>query len=216
MPHDLTTTAGSDAESFYDRFAHLYDLTFKVNRYRNSVENYLRESSLQLPAGAHVLDAGCGTGLLTLALLNVLTRPAFVTAVDLSASSLRTARRAVLAAGAPRKHQFSFAQANILSLPFQDDAFDFIVTSGALEYTPLRAGFDELARVVRPGGYLFHLPVRPSPVSRVLEVMFRFKTHPPAKVISETERHFRIVDHHRFPTSEPIGWTKTAMLSQKQ
>lgn len=202
------------AGSFYDRIAGLYDITFKFNGYSRSLEKYLEEHLPPLPAQARVLDAGCGTGLLTLALMKVLDQPLRITAIDLSSSSLVTARRAV-AENSSRTQSVRFAQANLLQLPFADDSFDLIMTSGVLEYVPLSEGFGELARVIRPGGYMLHLPVRPSPVSRLLEVMFRFKAHPPKEVAKQTQRHFRVVNHHRFPPLEPIGWTKTAVLAQK-
>jgi ubiquinone/menaquinone biosynthesis C-methylase UbiE len=217
MQREATTTdTENGAHTLYDRFASLYDLTFKFNRYARSMERYLRDNPLPLPVGARILDAGCGTGLLTLALLRVLERPARITAVDLSISSLKTAARAVRQTNAPRKHQVSFAQANVLALPFPDETFQLVVTSGVLEYVPLREGLGELARVLAPSGYLIHLPVRPAPFSRLLEVMFRFKTHPPREVEANTTRYFRILDQHRFPPLEPIGWTKSALLSQKQ
>lgn len=204
-----------EAISIYDRFTGLYDLMFRVNRYRPSIERYLRARRLPLPHDARVLDAGCGTGLLTLALLGVLERPSAIAAVDLSISSLMTARRAVRAESAGSRHRVRFAQANALALPFPDASFDFVVTSGVLEYLPLREGLCEFARVVAPGGYFFHLPVRPSPMTRLLELMFRFKAHSPRSVIDNTTRHFRIIDQHHFRPFEPIGWSKTAILAQK-
>lgn len=204
-----------EAVSIYDRFAHLYDLMFRVNGYGRSVERYLSARSLELPAGARVLDAGCGTGLLTLALARVLRKPVSITAVDLSHASLKTARRAVVETkGAPR-HRLRFARADALRLPFPDAAFQMVATSGVLEYLPLREGFQELARVLRPGGYFFHLPVVPSAATRLLELMFRFKAHPPSEVASHTEQHFRVIERHRFAPFEPIGWTKIAVLAQK-
>ncbi|HEV2761427.1 MAG TPA: class I SAM-dependent methyltransferase [Pyrinomonadaceae bacterium] len=211
-----TTRPESGAHTLYDRFAGLYDLTFKFNRYGRSLERYLRETQIPLSTDARILDAGCGTGLLTLALLRVLERPARITAVDLSVKSLRTAREAVRTSPTRRTHSVSFAQANVLALPFADETFEFVVTSGVLEYVPLAEGLKELSRVVAPGGYLLHLPVRPSMFSRLLEVMFRFKAHPPAEVESHTLRHFRILDEYHFPPLDPIGWTKTAILSQKR
>lgn len=213
---EATTTQFPESPvSIYDRFTSLYDLMFRFNGYGRSVERYLRESRLPLPAGARILDAGCGTGLLTLALLNVLERTARITAVDLSARSLHTARRAVGKSGMAPRHQISFIRANVLHLPFADDSFDFVLTSGVLEYVPLRAGMAELARVVAPGGYLFHLPVRPSPASTLLEIMFRFKTHPPQEVTKHTKAFFQVIENYHFPSFEPIGWTKTAVLAQK-
>jgi ubiquinone/menaquinone biosynthesis C-methylase UbiE len=209
---EMTTENG--AGSFYDRIASLYDVTFKFNGYGRSLENYLSRHMPHLSYGARILDAGCGTGLLTLSLLNAARRPVDITAVDLSSSSLSTAKKAV-ADKFGTVPKITFTQANVLALPFADDSFEMIVTSGALEYVPLHAGLSEMARVLAPGGYMLHLPVRPSLVSKLLEVMFRFKTHPPQAVAESTNRYFRVVTHYRFPPLDPIGWSKTAILAQK-
>ena len=217
MTHNEITAESPlvETRSFYDRIASLYNLTFKFNGYGRSLENYLRAHPLPLSSGARILDAGCGTGLLTLALLKVIDLPVNVTAIDLSASSITTARRAVAEAERGSSQHVRFAQANVLTLPFADNSFDFIATSGVLEYVSLEDGFRELARVLVPGGHLLHLPVRPSLVSRFLELLFRFKTHSPKKVADHTRRHFRIVEHYRFPPQHIIGWTKSVVLAQK-
>jgi len=217
MAQNSTTTFDDNrAGSLYDRIARLYDLTSKFNGYGRSLERYFRDHPLPLEDNAQILDAGCGTGLLTLALLRTLARPAHITAIDLSASSLQKARQAVAAALPGRSHRVKFLQANLLSLPFESETFDFIATSGALEYVPLREGLGELSRVLKPGGYLFHLPVRPAPASTMLEIMFRFKTHPPEEVDANTERYMRIISRYHFPATDLIGWTKVAIMSQKQ
>jgi ubiquinone/menaquinone biosynthesis C-methylase UbiE len=203
-----------EAGSFYDRVASLYNLTFKFNGYGRSLEQYLRAHPLPLAPGANILDAGCGTGLLTLALLKVVDMPVQITAIDLSATSISTARRAVKEE-AGRTQSVGFSQANVLALPFRDNSFETIVTSGVLEYVPLEQGFGELARVLAPGGHLLYLPVRPSLPSRFLELLFRFKTHSPREFEENTSRYFQIISHHRFPRFHIIGWTKSAVVAQK-
>ncbi|HEX8558985.1 MAG TPA: class I SAM-dependent methyltransferase [Pyrinomonadaceae bacterium] len=211
-----TTRLAEDPVSVYDRFTNLYDLMFRVNGYGRSVERYLRENPLPLAAGARVLDAGCGTGLLTLAFLRVHRRPASVASIDLSLRSLQTARSAVERQRPGARLRVSFARSNALALPFADETFDLVMTSGVLEYLPLREGLREMARVLAPGGLLFFVPVRPSPLTLLLEVMFRFKAHPPREVDEHTRRFFRVIEHHHFAPHEPIGWTKSLVLAQKQ
>jgi len=217
MAQDLATSGATEvrAGSFYDKIASFYNLTFKFNGYGRSLHHYLRTHPIPMTRNAKILDAGCGTGLLTIALLKALDAPVRITAIDLSGSSIGTAKKAV-EENAGRADRVWFTQANVLALPFSDHSFDFVVTSGVLEYVPLREGLGELARVLKPRGYLLHLPVRPSPVSKMLEVMFRFKTHHPREVAKNTSRYFRVVKHYRFPPLQPIGWSKTAVLAQKK
>jgi ubiquinone/menaquinone biosynthesis C-methylase UbiE len=215
MEYVLTATkTEARAGSYYDKIWRFYDLTFKLNGYGRSLDQYLASRPLPLSPGARILDAGCGTGLLTLALLRSLPFPVSITALDLSAPSVVAARKAV-AQSEGRRRNVNYMQANILALPFADNSFDLVVTSGALEYVPLADGMSELARVISPDGHLLHLPIRPAPLSLFLEVCFRFKHHPPKDVMHKTQNHFKVVDHYRFPPLQAIGWTKTALLAQK-
>lgn len=215
MEYALTATkTEARAGSYYDKIWRLYDLTFKLNGYGRSLDQYFEAHPLPVFPGARVLDAGCGTGTLTLALLRTLRVPVKLTALDLSASSMTTAQKYV-AKNNPRRQPVRFAQGNILCLPFTDEAFDLIVTSGVLEYVPLEEGLCELARVIAPGGHLLHLPMRPSLTTTLLEMLFRFKHHPPHKVADATDRYFQLVSHYHFPRFQVIGWSKSAVLAQK-
>jgi ubiquinone/menaquinone biosynthesis C-methylase UbiE len=208
------TKTQARAGSFYDRIERFYDLSFKLNGSGRSLDRYMEAHPLPVFENARILDAGCGTGTLTLALLRTLRVPVKLTAIDLSASSMATARKYVNKNN-PQQQEVRFAQGNVLALPFPDDAFDLVVTSGVLEYVPLEDGFTEMARVISPGGYFLHLPMRPTAVTTLLEVLFRFKVHPPDDLAETTDRHFQVVSHYRFPPFQIIGWSKTAVLAQK-
>lgn len=215
MEYALTATkTEAPAGSYYDKIAKLYDLTFKLNGYGRSLDQYFADYPLPVSRGARILDAGCGTGLLTLALLRNLRFPVKITALDLSATSIESARRAI-AQSPGRKRDARFAQGNLLWLPFADSSFDLVVTSGALEYVPLQDGMNELSRVIDSGGHLLHIPCRPSPANTFLEILFRFKHHSPREVMQKTTRHFKITHHYRFPPLQVIGWSKSAIMAQK-
>src|SRR4030095_14647390 len=183
MEYALTATkTEARAGSYYDKIARLYDLTFKLNGYGRSLDQYFAANPLPISRGARIRDACSGPGLLTLALLRAIRFPVNITALDLSATSIVEANKALVQSPG-RRQDVSFAQGNLLSLPFADDSFDLVVTSGALEYVPLKDGLDEIARVIAPEGHLLHLPCRPSPASTFLEILFRFKSHSPRLVL---------------------------------
>jgi len=215
MEYVLTATKNkARAGSYYDRIARFYDLTFKFNGYARSLDQYFANHPLPVSRGDRILDAGCGTGLLTLALLRAVRFPVSITALDLSSTSVVAARKSLYYSPG-RKRDVTFTQGNLLCLPFADESLDLVVTSGALEYVNLADGLNELARVIAPGGHLLHFPVHPSVIGVLLEIMFRFKSHPPRLVKDETEKHFRIVHQYHFAKKEMIGWSKTAILAQK-
>lgn len=215
MEYALTATkTEARAGSYYDRIARFYDLTFKVNGYGRSLDEYFQKHPLPLSRGAHILDAGCGTGLLTMALLRAVRFPVSITALDLSATSVVAARKSLYYSDG-RKRDVTFTQGNLLCLPFADESMDLVVTAGALEYVPLEDGLNELARVIVPGGHLLHLPIHPGIAGKFLEILFRFKSHPPKAVLTQTEHHFRIVHQYRFKPHQAIGWSKTAIMAQK-
>ena len=215
MEYVLTATkTEARSGSYYDKIAAYYDLTFKLNGYGRSLDQYFSIHPLPVSRGAKILDAGCGTGLLTLALLRTLHFPVSITSLDLSLTSISAARKAV-AESPGRTRDVTFAEGNLLSLPFADNSLDLVVTSGALEYVPLGEGLTELSRVISPGGHLLHIPCRPSPATTFLEILFRFKKHPRGEILSQTDKHFRMVHEYRFPPMQIIGWSKTAILAQK-
>src|SRR6266576_4166103 len=96
MEYVLTATKDeARAGSYYDKIAAFYDLTFKLNGYGRSLDEYFANHPLPVSRGAKIVDAGCGTGLLTLALLRALHFPVNITSLDLSLTSISAARKAV-------------------------------------------------------------------------------------------------------------------------
>ena len=101
-------------------------------------------------------------------------------------------------------------------MPFEDEKFDFVLTCGALEYVPLEQGINELARELKKDGILVLIPVRQSLVGSMLEVLYNFKIHSIEEVKKVSSNYFKIVGNHKFPITEPIGWSKMIFLLEKK
>jgi len=101
---------------------------------------------LQPPRGAHWLDVGCGTGILT-QLISASFTPASVIAVDPAQSQIAHAR------GASTQTKADFRLADAQELPFPDESFDVVASSLVLNFVPNRErAMCEMRRVARPGG----------------------------------------------------------------
>jgi ubiquinone/menaquinone biosynthesis C-methylase UbiE len=208
--------AKTKTQSFYDRIADVHNLALKVNGYRRSVAKYLRSLELNLDSESFVLDAGSGTGIVTLGFQDAGFRPRKTIALDLSLNSLKIAREQFQKEKKVDAGNIESIQGNVLQLPFADDTFQLIVTCGVLEYVSLDEGLRELARVLKPGGRLVFIPVKPSFVGSVLELLYKFKIHPLENVERVPKRYFDVVGNHEFPTAEPIAWSKTIFLLEKR
>jgi SAM-dependent methyltransferase len=97
---------------------------------------------LPLPAGARVLDAGCGSG----RTMEELVRYGEVSGIELNPEAASLARR---------RGGFDVRIGRLEELPWEDDTFDLITCLDVIEHTPDdRATLTELSRVCVPGGWL--------------------------------------------------------------
>lgn len=127
---DLDSRASLDAEVGSSVFARLLDE--------------------QIPPGATVLEAGCGTGQMTNYLGMSWDRR--VIGADLCINSLRLGRGFRDRFGIANAE---FVQMNLFRPPFADRVFDVVICTGVLHHTVNpEAGFRALAAKVKPGGHI--------------------------------------------------------------
>jgi len=206
----------SKTQSFYDRIADVHNLMMQVNGYRDSVAKYLKSLNLNLDGDAFVLDAGSGTGIVTLGFQRAGFRPKKTIALDLSFNSLEVARKQFEKDAETDAKNVCAVQGNVLELPFADKTFDLVLTCGVLEYVSLEEGLKEFARVLKTGAKLVLIPVKPSFVGAVLEILYKFKIHSIEKTEAIASRYFKVVGDYEFPITEPIGWSKMIFLLEKK
>jgi SAM-dependent methyltransferase len=146
VPESLAQSADPARVNDYDSFAEAYSAENEnnlVNAY------YERPGMLALAgdvAGRRILDAGCGSGALSVALRD---RGAVVTGIDASAGMLALARRRL--GDDVALHVVDLSD----RLPFDDGAFDDVVASLVLHYLEdWGPTLTELRRVLTTGGRL--------------------------------------------------------------
>lgn len=209
-------TPKTKTQSFYDKIADVQHLAQKIIGYRASLTKHLRQLKLNISSDSLVLDAGCGTGLATLSMFSAGYRPQKTFALDISFNSLTVAAEEFQKDKTAKSDEIEKIQGNLLKLPFSDKSIDVILTCGALEYVPFDDGMRELARVLKPKGILVMIPIRPSAVSSVLEVVYKFKMHSLEDMRQVSDKYFNLIANRKFPVTEPISWSKTSFLLEKK
>jgi ubiquinone/menaquinone biosynthesis C-methylase UbiE len=135
-----------------------YDLTgwfHDIVSFRGRVRQLRRRTAdlARIRPGEHVLDVGCGTGTLAIAVARRVGCAGRVVGIDPGEQQIARAR----AKAARRKEHIEFQTGVIEQLPFPDQTFDAVLSSLMMHHlpTPLkRQGLAEIARVLKSGGRL--------------------------------------------------------------
>lgn len=180
-----------------------------VNAYEHSVDSEnLYNAEYERPAmmarvpedltGKQVLDAGCAAGWYTLQLVN---RGADAVAVDMSQEMTDAAKRRV----------GDKAQVLCLdlegALPFENESFDFIVSSLTLHYLKnWENTFNEFQRILKPGGTFLFSVHHPLTDIKLLESPEYFSTE---LIIDEWKKDGKTfkIPFYRRPLNEIINRT---------
>ena len=117
-----------------------------LNPLRRLVQSPVRTvRSMSLPAGASVLEIGCGPGYFTPSLAAAVT-PGPLVALDLQAEMLHWVRRRV---------DVGLVNADATALPFATDSFDAALIATVLGEVPdPRRCLAEVVRILKPNGVL--------------------------------------------------------------
>ena len=181
----------------YGRIANAYDAFLTFSGFKRGVEHFLDRLDLRLPSSPAIMDAGCGTGLMSRYLAKRFP-DARIIAADIDGNMLREMERLVAEEGshgakltiaegdlaAPDRIRL-FRTGETAIIP--ENHFDAIFVSGALEHVPLGESVRHLAKLLKPGGIFFNLGVRRNPAGAVLGMVYRFRPYRLAEMRSSCE-----------------------------
>ena len=110
---------------------------------------FVKKLDEEIPMGSNILEAGCGTGQLGIALSRYARQ---IYGTDLSKGSLIEAKQFINSNDIKSVHLFRM---NIFKLFFKENTFDVIISNGVLHHTyNPKLAFSKLVRVLKPGGII--------------------------------------------------------------
>lgn len=158
-------------------------------------------SAANITAQDRVLDLGCGLGNILIALAERIDFAHPPAGVDVSPDLIRIGDREIAQAGLGGRITLQVAPAT--RLPFEEGAFDIVLTSHVLKHLDdeaLLTSFREVVRVLRPGGRLLLWEFEKSPQSALLFWSARLTGLPPPfqlRTMAEFSRALRLAGFHR-------------------
>ena len=152
--HFKASTWAEYNRQFFDGLAEKYDATNVMHSFgtKHSID---RSAVRRLPiqSGSLILDLCTGSGDIAIAMAS-LHPDIRVIGVDASPAMLRVAAQKA----GPLLDRIEFVKGDALALPYSEGNFDGAVISfGLRNLTSLRAGLMEMARVVKPGGFICNI-----------------------------------------------------------
>lgn len=146
----IMTKPQSDS-SFTDNVARFYDSTLVPLIFEPYAEDLADRVRALEPKS--VLEVACGTGVVTRAMARTLPATCEITATDLNEAMVAYGELVGTA------RQVSWYQADVMSLPYDNNSFDAVVCQFGVMFFPDRvAAYREIRRVLRPGGtFLFNI-----------------------------------------------------------
>lgn len=112
-------------------------------------------SRYALPAGAQILDVGCGTGEATLRLSAIFPGASRITGLDLMPELLSVAQKRLVERAIASGPEIRFEQGDGFNLPFDAASIDLLVCRHVTQLVPdPRQLLTEFRRVLRPGGWI--------------------------------------------------------------
>ncbi len=134
-----------------------------------------------LPQRPNILDCGIGTAGLSLSLMQILGSNIQLAGVDVSPQMLRQAQRRLTRLGLICDTQ----RQSVEALTFTDASFDFVMSAHMLEHVayPERA-IHQMVRVLRPGRPILIIVSKPSALTSLIQLRWRYNAYEPEHLIS--------------------------------
>jgi SAM-dependent methyltransferase len=176
-----------NSQALYSKISSLYDIGLWLNGYKGAANFIVSKLPFAVDDSFKVLDAGCGSGLYSIAILKKFP-DAQIWAFDLNKAMTEKMKVNLVREGYENRAKV-FVGDVLQSINTTERDFDLIITGGVLEYVDIQKAVQNLARYLRNGGYFLNSPVRDNWLGKLLAKWFGFIPHSQQKNISSFEQN---------------------------
>lgn len=140
-------------------------IPWNLREYVKILQSYLIDGG----HGKHILDCGCGYGMLSIFLAK---SGAVVKAFDVSPNCVSIARRLARENGVESSIEVS--EGTMENLVYPDETFDVVAGTRVLHHVAIEPAVQEIVRVLKPGGLaIFWEPTYKNPLLRAMRKIYR-------------------------------------------
>lgn len=203
-----------NSQTLYSKISCLYDLGLWLNGYKRATGFIVRNLPFEANDKIKVLDAGCGSGLYSIAILKNFPN-ARIIAFDLNQAMTEKMKANIARLG--YENRADIFVGNVLENISSERDFDLVITGGVLEYVAIEKAVQNLARYVGNSGYFLNSPVQDNWLGRLLAKFFGFTPHSSQENISAFERNgLKLYESVKIPWRFfPINLVKEAYIFKK-
>lgn len=183
-----------------DEYAGAYQDSRAVGRFLRNRLRLVQDILANCPGG-DLLDAGCGPGVMALALLKSRPDDFRISVLDQSRAMVEYCATSARSVG--KVHP---TVGQLEALPYADATFDVTLVMGALEYANAWVAVNEISRVTRPGGLVLATMLNPLSPYRITEwILYR----PLLRVLGAVEicLHVPVERRHKAEATGIHGFT---------
>ena len=188
-----------NSNGLYSSIARSYDTLLTLSGYRLAINHFLRRLPIDTRLAIKVLDAGCGTGMYSLAIMKHFPN-ARIAAFDLNEEMVHAFRSKL------EKRKELGARVNLFignvaePLPAINGEFDLIVTAGVLEYVDMRQAVRNLSAHLIAGGYFLNVSVKDNIFGKLVGSLYGLEPYKTdEKIKAFTSDGFSLVKVMQFP-----------------
>ena len=185
-----------------------YDFLLSVTGYKKSVNYFISQLPFNNNDTIKVLDAGCGTGVYSLDILNKY-KQAKVTAFDLNEKLVKHLKEKVLKNKLEDRVRLFTADIQGPLLEIENEKFNLIITAGVLEYVKQDEVVKNLSSFLISGGYFMNSSVRDTVWGRFVCKLYACKPYSKSQNIS-------VFEQNGFSIEKIIKVSKTPSASFKE